>query len=113
MVQVDLLVDPADGLVMDDVERASGLVLPTTPARPSAAATVLPVRGEAFAGERGARTGRPSGVELGAGGAPFQRLDITSGFTVTVERGTELSVGGARCAWSSSRRQSATTGVFL
>ena len=98
MAQVDLLVDPADALVLDDVERASGLVLadyagasinsgygayPVYVAKLSQVNATLEL------------AGRP-GLELGAGEcAVFSDSDITSGFyRDVVERGTELSVGG-------------------
>ena len=55
--QVDLLVDPADGLVMDDVEQASGLSL--------ADFGVPGVRGPAFPGERGPGAGGAGAVRVG------------------------------------------------
>ena len=98
VVQVDLLVDPADGLVMDDVERASGLVLADyAGASVNSGYGAYPVYVAKLSQVNAALelAGRP-GVELGAGEcAVFSDSDITSGFyRDAVERGTELSVGG-------------------
>ena len=98
VAQVDLLVDPADGLVMDDVERASGLVLADyAGASVNSGYGAYPVYVSKLSQVNAALelAGRP-GVELGAGEcAVFSDSDITSGFyRDAVDRGTELSVGG-------------------
>ncbi len=98
VAQVDLLVDPADGLVMDDVERASGLVLADyAGASVNSGYGAYPVYVAKLSQVNAALelAGRP-GVELGAGEcAVFSDSDITSGFyRDAVDRGTELSVGG-------------------
>ncbi len=96
--QVDLLVDPADGLVMDDVEQASGLSL-------------ADFAGASVNGGYGAypvyvaRLSQVNAARELAGLEPFvlgddecvvmSDSDITSGFyREVVERGTVLAVGG-------------------
>ena len=70
-----LPVDPADGLVMDDVERASGAVRLRGRVRQQRLRRVPRVPGEAVAGERRARAGGSTGARAGRGGVRgFQRL---------------------------------------
>ena len=96
--QVDLMVDPSDGLVMDDVERASGLVLADyAGASINSGYGVYPVYVAALSqvNDALALAGKPA-LELGAGEcAIYSDSDITSGFyRDAVDRGTTLPVGG-------------------
>ena len=96
--QVDLMVDTSDGLVMDDVERASGLVLADyAGASINSGYGVYPVYVAALSqvNDALALAGKPA-LELGAGEcAIYSDSDITSGFyRDAVDRGTTLPVGG-------------------
>ena len=100
--QIDFLVDPADGLVMDDVERASGYgAYPVYLAKLSQVNAALEL------------AGRPA-LELGAGEcAVFSDSDITSGFyRDAVDRGTVLSVGGRDLRVAEFRGESLQTTPF-
>lgn len=114
--QIDFLVDPADGLVMDDVERASGLKLSDyAGASVNSGYGVYPVYLAKLSQVNAALelAGRPA-LELGAGEcAVFSDSDITSGFyRDAVDRGTVLSVGGRDLRVAEFRGESLQTMPF-
>ncbi|MFR3092721.1 MAG: ABC transporter permease [Eggerthella lenta] len=109
--QIDFLVDPTDGLVMDDVERASGLKLSDyAGASVNSGYGAYPVYLAKLSQVNAALelAGRPA-LELGAGEcAVFSDSDITSGFyRDAVDRGTVLSVGARAARGRVPGRQSA------
>lgn len=115
-VQVDLVVDPADGLVMDDVERAIGLVLADyAGASINSGYGVYPVYLATLSQVNAALelAGKPA-LELGPGEcAVFSDSDITGGFyRDVVERGTELTVGGRDLRVAEFRGDSLQTTPF-
>ena len=114
--QIDFLVDPADGLVMDDVERASGLKLSDyAGASVNSGYGAYPVYLAKLSQVNAALelAGRPA-LELGAGEcAVFSDSDITSGFyRDAVDRGTVLSVGGRDLRVAEFRGESLQTTPF-
>lgn len=114
--QIDFLVDPADGLVMDDVERASGLKLSDyAGASVNSGYGAYPVYLAKLSQVNAAHelAGRPA-LELGAGEcAVFSDSDITSGFyRDAVDRGTVLSVGGRDLRVAEFRGESLQTTPF-
>lgn len=96
--QIDFMVDPVDGLVMDDVERASGLVLGDYAGTSvNSGYGMYPVYVTKLSQVNAALelAGKPA-IDLGTGEcAIYSDSDITSGFYQdAVDRKTTLSVGG-------------------
>ena len=114
--QVDMYVDPADSLVMDDVEQASGLSL-TDFAGPSVNGGygAYPVYMAKLSQVNAALelAGKPM-LDLGAGEcAVFSDSEITSGFyEAAIEAGTVLDVSGHALAVASFRGDSLMTTPF-
>ena len=114
--QVDLLVDPEDGLVMDDVEQASGLTLSDFAGSSiTSGYGVYPVYVAKLSQVNAALelAGKPT-VELGAGEcAVFSDSDITSAFYQrVVDEKTKLDVSGRELIVTSFRGDALQTTPF-
>ena len=114
--QVDLLVDPEDGLVMDDVEQASGLALSDFAGSSiTSGYGVYPVYVAKLSQVNAALelAGKPT-VELGAGEcAVFSDSDITSAFYQrVVDAKTKLDVSGHELTVTSFRGDALQTTPF-
>ncbi|WP_080797075.1 FtsX-like permease family protein [Arabiibacter massiliensis] len=114
--QVDMLVDPDDGLTMGDVEEASGLALTDfAGASVNAGYEAYPVYLAKLSQVNAALelAGHPA-LELGAGEcAVFSDSDITAGFYErAIEKGAEVEVGGRAFKMAAFRSESLMTTPF-
>lgn len=114
--QVDMLVDPDDGLTMGDVEEASGLALTDfAGASVNAGYEAYPVYLARLSQVNAALelAGHPA-VELGEGEcAVFSDSDITAGFYErAIEEGAEVEVGGRAFKMAAFRSESLMTTPF-
>ena len=114
--QVDMLVDPDDGLTMGDVERASGLKLSDfAGASVNEGYEAYPVYLAKLSQVNAALelVGYPA-LELGAGEcAVFSDSDITAGFYErAIEEGAEVEVGGRAFKLAAFRSESLMTTPF-